>query len=185
MSIFSNATDSAVEQFYLQEDLSHTKIAILVAICFCLIFIRNDYMFFGLGPRFYWAVLGRAVFVVLSVGALIFLRGIKIFRQHERLVFVWVSLYILLCNYINLTRQEDNINFTYLDTLVVVLILIYFPGNLWRKTLLSGCLALSDLVILEFIKTPRYIASSYNSFRSTGQHIFQQGKSCPGTGSPF
>ena len=52
MSRLSNVSDSAVEQFYLKEDLLHTKIAVIAAVCFCLIFIRNDYVFFGTGPMF-------------------------------------------------------------------------------------------------------------------------------------
>ncbi len=155
MAMFSNTSDSAVEQFYLEEDLLHTKIAIVVAICFCLIFIRNDYVFFGIGPLLYQAVLARAIFVSLSVGALFFLSRINNFRQHERLVYAWCSLFILLCNYINVTRQEDNINFTYLDTVVILLILIYFPGNVWGKSILAGCLAISDIVILILFKTPK------------------------------
>ena len=65
----------------------------------------------------------------------------------------------MLCTYINLTRKEDNINFTYLDTVVVALISIYFPGNVWGKGILAGCLATSDLVILVFLKTPKYTLS--------------------------
>jgi len=157
MSLFPNAP--AVEQFYFKEDLLHTKIAIIVAICFCLIFIRNDYIFFGISSQFYQAALARAFFVSLSIGALFFLGKIKTFRQHEQLVYVWCSLYILLCTYINLTRQEDNINFTYLDPVVVVLISIYFPGNVWGKSILAGCLTISDLAILLFLKTPKYTLS--------------------------
>jgi len=97
--------------------------------------------------------------VSLSIGALFFLGKIKTFRQHEQLVYVWCSLYILLCTYINLTRQEDNINFTYLDPVVVVLISIYFPGNVWGKSILAGCLTISDLAILLFLKTPKYTLS--------------------------
>jgi diguanylate cyclase (GGDEF)-like protein len=159
MSMFSNASDGAVEQFYLKEDLLNTKIGIIVAICFCLIFIRNDYVFFGIGPLFYQAVLVRVVFAVLSVGALFFLRRIKNYRQSERLVYVWCSLFILLCTYINVTRQVDNINFTYLNPLVVLLISIYFPGNIWGKTILAGCLAISDLTVVAFLKTPKYTLS--------------------------
>ena len=160
MSMFSNTPDdSAVEQFYLKEDLSHTKIAIIVTICFCLIFIRNDYVFFGISFLFYQAVLARAIFVSLSVGALFFLSKIKTFRQHERLVYVWCSFLIVLCTYINLTRQEDNINFTYLDTVVVLLISIYFPGNVRGKSILAGFMAISDLAILVFVKIPKYALS--------------------------
>jgi len=159
MSIFSNVTDSTVEQFYLKEDILHTKTAIIVAICFCLIFIRNDYVFFGINFLFYQVVFARIIFVLLSVGALFSLNKINVFRQHERLAYVWYSLFILLCTYINLTRQDDNINFTYLDTVVVVLITLYFPGPLWGKTILAGCLAISDLTILVFIKNPKYILS--------------------------
>ncbi|SDF17835.1 hypothetical protein [Sporomusa acidovorans] len=138
MSIFSNASDSAVEQFYLKEDLLHTKIAIMAAICFCLLFIRNDYIFFGISPRFYQAVLARIIFVAISLGALVSFNRIKTYQQHEWLIYIWCSVFILLCTYINLTRQDDNINFTYLDTVVVVLITIYFPGNIVGKSILAG-----------------------------------------------
>ncbi|MEN6567115.1 MAG: GGDEF domain-containing protein, partial [Veillonellales bacterium] len=157
---FPNAPDSAVEQFYLKEDLLHTKIAIIVAICFCLIFIRNDYVFLGIGPLFFQAVLARVIFASLSAGALFLLRKIKTYRQHEQLVYMWCSLLILLCTYINITRQVDNINFTYLNPLVVLLIAIYLPGNIWKKIVLAGCLATSDLTIVVFLKTPKYALSS-------------------------
>jgi diguanylate cyclase (GGDEF)-like protein len=159
MSIFSTATDSKVEQFYLKEDILHTKTAIIAASFFCLIFIRNDYVFLGTSTLFYQVASARIIFGALSVGALIFLNRMTNFRQHEQLAYVWYGLFILLCTYINLTRQADNINFTYLDTVVVVLISLYFPGSVRGKSILATCLAISDLAILIFFKTAPYTLS--------------------------
>lgn len=156
MSLFAHNTDYTVEQFYLNEDRLHTQIAIWVAICFSTFFVRNDYLFFGISPEFYEVVLVRTLFDFVSLGALVVSKKLQTFRQHERLVYIWCSLFILLCTYINLTRQVDNINFTYLDPVVVLLIAIYFPGRIWIKTLLAAGLSASDLTILAFIKNPQY-----------------------------
>lgn len=159
MSMLPNATDGAVEQFYLKEDLLVTKIGILVATCVCIVFIVNDYLFFGIGPMFTQAVLARGIFAALSAGALFYTRRINTYRQHERLIYGWCGLLILLCTFINVTRQADNINFTYLNPLVVLLITIYFPGDIWKKLMFAGCLAISDLAVVIFFKTPQYSLS--------------------------
>jgi diguanylate cyclase (GGDEF)-like protein len=159
MFLISNTPDNAVEQFYLKEDLLHTRIGIITAICFCLAFIRNDYIFFGISSQFYQAVSIRAIFVSISLGALYILRKISKFQEHERLVYIWCTLLILMCTYFNATRQADNINFTYLDPVVVLLIAIYFPGSIWVKSFSAGWLSISDLLIITLLKMPKYTSS--------------------------
>lgn len=75
MSRFIRYTDSAVGQFYLKEDVANTKTGIVVAICFCLLFVINDYVFLGTGLLFYQTVLVRLIFTALSVGCLFFCGG--------------------------------------------------------------------------------------------------------------
>lgn len=159
MSRFIRYTDSAVEQFYLKEDVANTKTGIVVAICFCLLFVINDYVFLGTGLLFYQTVLVRLIFTALSVGCLFFLRRIKSYQQHERLVYGWSVLLVLLLAYVNLTRQADNINFTYLDPLIVLLILIYFPGAVGKKAVLAGCQVIIDLAIAAFLRNSPYTLS--------------------------
>lgn len=156
MSRFIRYTDSAVEQFYLKENLANTKIGVVAAICFCLLFVINDYIFLGTSLLFYQTVLVRLIFTTVSAGCLLLLPRLKSYQQHERLVYGWSVLLILLLACVNMSRQPDNLNFTYLDPLIVLLMLIYLPGAVGKRAVWAGCQAIGDLAILTFLKHSPY-----------------------------
>lgn len=147
----------AVEQFYLSEDLRQTKTILLVVIAFCAFLVYGDYLNFGINSLFYKVFIVRTAFIFLSFGIIRLLNKVKNFNQYEWLVCTWCGFYILLSLYVNATRQADNINFSYIDNLVVFLIFIVFPGKLYMRGILSGCLMMGDFAIIMFLKSPVHV----------------------------
>jgi len=114
----------------------------------------GDYLNFGLSHEFYELILARVVFLVFSAIILIVLKHVRTVKQFDYLVFLWSTIYILLSIYINTSRSLTNINFTYIDTLIVLALFLVFPNNLSIKGILASILTIGDLVVILFFKNP-------------------------------
>jgi hypothetical protein len=114
----------------------------------------GDYLNFGFSPAFFATIWARAIFLVFTTIILIVLKHIKVVKQHDYLVFLWSIIYILLSIYINISRSLTNLNFTYIDTLIVLAIFLVFPNNICIKGILASILTIGDLVVILFFKSP-------------------------------
>lgn len=114
----------------------------------------GDYLNFGFSSAFYATVWVRAIFLVFSAMLLIVLKHVKTVTQHNCLVFTWSIIYILLSIYINTTRSLTNINFTYIDTLIVLAFFLVLPNNIIIKGILANILTIGDLMVILYFKSP-------------------------------
>lgn len=146
--------DRLINQFYLKDDLLQTKLAVLICCFFVSVLMYGDYLNFGLTSDFNAVILTRAVFLLFSAAMLIVLKNVKTVQQHECLIFVWAIFFILLAIYVNITRPVTNINFTYVDTLIVLAMFLVFPSNVYLTGVLAGILTVGDLMVIAFLKHP-------------------------------
>lgn len=116
--------------------------------------VYGDYLNFGFSPAFYATITARVIFLVFSTIILILLKHVKTVKQHNYLVFFWSITYIVLSIYINTSRSLTNINFTYIDTLIVLAFFLIFPNTVSIKAILAGILTIGDLVVIVFFKSP-------------------------------
>jgi len=114
----------------------------------------GDYLNFGFSPIFYAVISARVAFLAFSAMTLIVLKHIKTVKQHNYLVFIWSAFYIMLSIYINASRSLTNINFSYIDTLIVLAFFLILPTNVYIKGLLASILTIGDLVVILFFKNP-------------------------------
>lgn len=146
--------DRLVEQFYLKDYLLQTKIIILICFFFVSLLAYGDYLNFGFSSAFYATIFARITFLLFSAVTLVILKRVKTVRQHDYLIILWCAVFISLALYVNSSRPETNINFSYIDTLIVLAIFVVFPSNIYIKSILAIILTIGDLVVISLLKSP-------------------------------
>lgn len=111
-------------------------------------------MNFGFNSTFYAVIGARITFLVFSIITLIVLKHIKTAKQHNYLVLIWSTIYIFLSIYVNTSRSLTNINFSYIDPLIVLAFFLVLPTNICIKGILASILTIGDLVVILFFKSP-------------------------------
>jgi diguanylate cyclase (GGDEF)-like protein len=142
------------EQFYLHDDLSQTRIIIMISSFFVSLLVYGDYLNFGFSSEFYTIVFARVIFLVISLITLYLLNHVKTAQQYEYLSFLWTLFLILLAIYANISRPVTNIRFSNIDPLIILAIFVFFPNRLFLSVMLGSIFTIGDLVVIWFFKSP-------------------------------
>lgn len=142
------------KRYYLKEDIVQSKIAIFIAVFFCIIFSVGDYLNLGLSNKYYMTMISRIAFILFSIIVLSKLKQLNCVKQHNKIIFHWGIFFIGLILFVNILRQVNNLNFTYLDNIIVLALYLIMPNSLYKKSILAGILTLGDIGIIIFLKDP-------------------------------
>ena len=140
-----NFFEFRVEKHYLREDVRQSKVAIAIVMFFLGVLAVGDYWNFGLGFPFFMTVSVRFGFGVVSLLVYKKLRAVDDAARHRRLMLAWGTAFAALILFVNIVRPPDNINFSYIDTLIVLAIYLAFPNRLPLKAVLAGIITAGDL----------------------------------------
>lgn len=143
-----------VQRHYLKEDISQSKVAIYLAICFCIAFGFGDYWNFGFGSKLTLTIAFRTLFLLFSIIAVLSLDKLKSTDQHNKIMLGWCMLLIGLVLCVNYLRQPSNLNFTYLDLLICLALYLVLPNSLLQKVFIVASLSLGDFIIIILYKKP-------------------------------
>jgi diguanylate cyclase (GGDEF)-like protein len=152
--LLHSSRDRLVEQYYLNDDLLQIKNVIRICIFFVSLLAYGDYLNFGFLSAFYAVVFARAFFLLLSIITLFALNYVKSVQQRDYLIAVWSVLFIALVFYVNASRPLANINFSYIDPLLVLALFLVLPCNIYLRGILAGILAIGDIIIIGTLKNP-------------------------------
>ena len=153
-SPYHSTPNILVEQFYLKDDLLQTKFVILICSSFVSFLAYSDYLNFEFSSTFYTIICVRAIFLLFSAVILMILKRVETVQKHDYLIFIWSIFFIVLTIYVNISRSVTNVNFSYIDTLIVLVFFLVFPSNIYIKIVLAGILTMGDLGVIWFIKSP-------------------------------
>lgn len=146
--------DKLVEQYYIKDDLTQSKNVILICCFFVIFLMYGDYLNFGFSSAFYTTIIARAAFLLFSAVIQLALKHVQTALHHDYVVITWCIVFILLALYVNISRPSTNINFSYIDPLIILTILLVFPRNTYIKGFLGAMLMLGDLSIILLHKEP-------------------------------
>lgn len=139
-------------EFYLNDDMLQTKYVILLC-CFGVgILAYGDYLNFGFSLRFRLEVFVRIAFILFSLLILIILERVKTVQQYDHYTVLWSTAFIFTALFINITRPVTSINFSYIDTLIVLTFYLVFPISICTKSIFAGFLTIADLGIILLFK---------------------------------
>jgi diguanylate cyclase (GGDEF)-like protein len=142
------------EQHYLKDDLTQTKNVILICMFFVSLLTYGDYLNFSFSSAFYKALLARTAFLFFSMAILLVLKHVKTTRHHDYVIILWCIMLIFLALFVNITRPVTNINFSYIDPLIVLALFLVFPCSIYIKGLLGSFLTIADLGVITLYKEP-------------------------------
>jgi len=119
-SICHSTPNSLFEKFYLKDDLLQTKFVILICSSFVTLLVTADYLNVGFSSAFNTILCIRITFLLFSAMILRILKQVKTVQQHDYLILLRSFFFIALIIYVNISRSVTNINFSYIDTLIVL-----------------------------------------------------------------
>ena len=91
----------------LRTDIKLARIGILLIFVPILVYVFNDYQFFGTSSEFFGLVALRGGLAVCSIALLYYLDKISDYRTYDRYLTAWLIVAIVSNLLINLTRPEN------------------------------------------------------------------------------
>lgn len=143
-----------VERHYIKEDILQSRMAIYIAIFFCLVFSFGDYLNFGFSTNYFLTVSFRIAFLAFSIRLLLIFKHTKHAKKHIQIMLLWGSFFVALVLYVNILRPADNLNFIYIDIVTALALYLVMPNNVYHKVMLAGILTVGDTAIITFLKEP-------------------------------
>lgn len=104
----------------LSADIRQAKLGVLLFTIPLILFLYNDFYFFGLSSVFYWLAAVRFVSLSVSLLFLVYLDKFKVYRSYEYSMFAWVMASIVITVLINASRPEN-----FLFHLIQVIMIIF------------------------------------------------------------
>ncbi len=144
--------EAAYRSRYLRADALRTSFGISVVAFTILVFILRDYQFLGLSGGFYALLVLRLLFIVYSMGMLVYLKKVENYRSYDRMVALWIFIALSVNLIINHTRPPDYYLFVVMDVVYLSLIYIMLPTKLRSQIIAGLYFAIGDILILAITK---------------------------------
>ena len=120
--------------YYLKDDVRTATISMVILTILLVAFAYNDYALFGLTPTFYYLIAIRSIYLVFTIGLIVFLRKNRSPVKFDWNLLVWFILSGLLVSAINLTRPSSYIGDIPIDVVLILIIYMGVPMRLMFRT---------------------------------------------------
>lgn len=140
--------DKQYTEYYLGRDIKQAKLGSLLLLVPTLLFIVNDYSFFGLTPEFWEMTVYRVLFVAVTAIFLVNLNQVKDYRNYYRSEFAWGLFGIIFQLFVNFSRPQG---FLFHVTLVVILVFVtclIIPQTFVNRLFFSLVLTVGELSVI-------------------------------------
>jgi signal transduction histidine kinase len=134
--------------FYLKQDISLARKAMILFAIPILGFSVNDYLFFGFSDLFYGLVILRTFLVIVLSLEIVQLGELASYRGYDKLVFWGIFTMILGGGIINATRPQFFIFHAIVAVISLLLIYLVIPLRLSLKVFLSSFLTIGEALII-------------------------------------
>ena len=137
----------------LATDIKQARLGILLLIIPLVLFLFNDFQFFGLSTEFYSLAFARVGFLILSVFLLAYLTKFKSYRSYEYAIFIWGLAGIILTTLINATRPQSFLFHIIQMIIIVFIAYLVIPQRLAFKTTVALIGSIGELVLVLTIQS--------------------------------
>ncbi len=138
----------------LRTDIKLARIGILLIFVPILVYVFNDYQFFGTSSEFFGLVALRGGLAVCSIALLYYLDKISDYRTYDRYLTAWLIVAIVSNLLINLTRPENYVVHVIVVTVFVFIIYLILPNRFEFQIVLTATLSLGESLIIIFSTRP-------------------------------
>ena len=141
-------------------DVNHARIFIVLIILPLIALVVNDYIFFGLSPKFYGLLAFRLVIVTYTILFLKSLPRLPNYRSYDRAEFVWALFFALTHITLNATRPADFIAHTISIVLAIFVMGLAIPNRFTNQFILSLVYTVGETLVI----VPSFWISPQTSF---------------------
>jgi len=138
----------------LPTDIKLARIGILLIFIPILIYVFNDYQFFGSSPEFLGLAALRVGLGIYSIALLYYLAKVRDYRTYDKSLTAWLSVAIAFNLIINLTRPENFVVPVIVVAVFVFIIFLILPNRFEVQIVLTATLSLGESLIMIFSTRP-------------------------------
>ena len=138
---------------YLKENISISRISLVVWQCANLALIGMDYFLFGFSRMFCFLLGIRIGTFVYIYGVIRFFRKVKSVESYERVLFVFMIVGVGVFLIINLTRPPTYLQHSVIDVIGVLCIYLAFPNRFLFRLIPALLLTVGSILLYIFLKT--------------------------------
>ncbi len=142
--------ERSFRQYSLPSDIRQARIGILLIFVPIMVYVFNDYQFFGDSAGFYWLAILRTGLGIYSVGLLYILVRSADHLSYDKSITAWLTVSMVVNLIINLTRPQNFAVHVIVVAAFVFIILLIIPTRFPVQIGLASFLALGETLILMF-----------------------------------
>jgi signal transduction histidine kinase len=136
------------KEFFFDSDLKQARAGLGVCLALVLIFIYNDYLFFGLSTVFYGLFIQKIAYVIFTIIFFVYLFRLKSYRRYYQLIFTWLFFGVIVSLTTNFLRPPNFLYHALMVVIIIFLIYLVFPQALIKKLVLSLTITIGELAIV-------------------------------------
>jgi hypothetical protein len=146
-----NQLETALRSFYLRNDINRSRKVILLFTLPFLVFILNDYLFFGFSSVFGFLLAIRAFIISILLLIWVKLRTEKSYKSYDRILFAGALATIAVGGIINFTRPDSFLLHSIVTIVSVFVLYLAISLRTDFKIYLSTLMTVGEaLIILVF-----------------------------------
>ena len=154
-----NKDEEIFRGFYLKQDISLSKKAMILFAIPILGFSVNDYAFFGFSDLFFGLVIVRAFLLIIIGLEIVQLGKHTTYQRYDKFVFWGIFILILGGGIINATRPGSFIFHSIVAVVSLLLIYLVMPLKLSLKVFLASLITIGEaFIILVLSSNPAFSA---------------------------
>jgi signal transduction histidine kinase len=139
--------------FYLENNVSQTRIGIILILVPAILLTINDIQFMGFSNIFFFVEGLKTILVLVSVFFILSLKKMSA-QKYGSLIFVWSVLAIITFQLMISTRPVGFLFHLLTMTTFILVIWLVIPQSIERKTFLAVTATLSEIALTAFIENP-------------------------------
>ncbi len=135
-------------QAFLSADIKQTKIGVFLVLVPIVLYLFNDYQFFGLTTTFYELLALRLGLLAFTMWLLIYFGRMKSYRSYDKAVFVWAFVGVTITNLINASRPQNFLFHIIIVIAIVAAAYIIIPQKLVNRVIIASIASIGELLIM-------------------------------------
>ncbi len=135
-------------QSFLAADIKQAKLGILLLVIPLVLYLFNDFQFFGLSQEFYGLSALRLGFLVFTVWLLIYLSRLKSYLSYDKAVFTWGLVGIIVVTLLNASRPQNFLFHAITVLAVIIVTYLVIPLKLIPRIIFSLAITMGEVLII-------------------------------------
>ncbi len=153
-------------QSFLAADVKQAKLGILLLVIPVVLYLFNDFQFFGLSQEFFGLSALRLGFLVFTVWLLTYFSRLKSFRSYDKAVFAWGLAGIIIATLLNASRPQNFLFHAITVIAIIVVTYLVIPQKLVPRIVLALAASIGEVVIimldLQSLTTPALFSVTFS-----------------------